>query len=197
MVDPLPAIELVEAFSKRLHTYSWLWGGLTVDVYRGELLREHDDLDYLTLNLHTLMPAVISQSERRGWQTKVLENGDLQLKWQETKIHLGHVEISHQACWTHNGAKGRLWFPREWLPPEGRGFCGRRVHVVAPEFQLVLLERPELLNPNWKCRHKDLIALDYLRHYFENMGIKPESLLTCVRDFCEMPTRQIPCREEP
>jgi hypothetical protein len=52
----LQAMELLETYSKRLHTIPWIWGGFTIDVYENHFLREHEDLDYLTLNLHNLIP---------------------------------------------------------------------------------------------------------------------------------------------
>ena len=47
----LYAMELLETYSQRLHTIPWIWGGFIIDVYENRFLREHEDLDYLTLNL--------------------------------------------------------------------------------------------------------------------------------------------------
>lgn len=178
----LLAMALVETYSKSLNTLSWLWGGFTVDIYENQILRGHDDLDYLTLNLHSLIPQFTKLFENCGWQANLLKNGDLKLKREGVKIHLGHVEFSDKARWTHNGDKGSIWFPQEWLNSKPINFCGLEVHVVEPEFQFVMIERPQMLNPNWRHREKDIVARKYLRSYVESKGISPHSLFEQVSD---------------
>ncbi|HSL44090.1 MAG TPA: hypothetical protein VK897_11705 [Anaerolineales bacterium] len=178
----LRAMRQVEQYSSSLNTISWIWGGFTVDICENRSLREHDDLDYLTLNLHSLMPEFITLFEEDGWQTILLSNGDLNIKSSGVKIHLGHVEISGKARWTHNGDKGSIWFPCECLNPHPKKFCGFEIHVVEPEFQYVVLERPHMLNPDWQSRQKDIQAQHYLRKYIEAKGIRSESLLKLVSD---------------
>jgi hypothetical protein len=167
----LSEMELVETFSKNLETTSWIWGGFVVDIYENRILREHDDLDYLTLNLHSLISKFSELFTNSGWQVNVLENGDLKLKGNGIKIHLGHVEVSNKARWTHNGDKGSIWFPFEWLKSTPVIFCGIEVHVVEPEFQFVMLEHPQILNPSWKHRDKDILAQRHLRSLIESEGL--------------------------
>jgi hypothetical protein len=178
----LHAMELVEAYSKSNHTLSWIWGGYTVDVYENRLLREHDDLDYLTLNLHARLARFTTLFENEGWQTTLLENGDLKAERDSARIQLGHVEFLAKARWTHNGDKGSLWFPREWLISKPVRFCGVEIHVVAPEFQYVLVEHPQLLNPGWIRRAKDNAARNYLKEYIERKGISAQTLFEQVGD---------------
>lgn len=180
----LQAMGLVETYSKSLNTSSWIWGGFTIDIFENRILREHDDLDYLTLNLHSLIPQFITLFENNGWQANLLENGDLKLKREGIKMHLGHVELSDKARWTHNGDEGSIWFPKEWLNPKSINFCGHEIHVVAPEFQYVMIERPQILNPNWSHREKDIVAQKYLRSCIEGKGISPQSLFEQVSDVC-------------
>lgn len=179
---PLSAMELVETFSKSLKTTSWIWGGFTIDIYENRILREHDDLDYLTLNLHSLIPKFSELFASDRWQVNVLENGDLKLQRENTKIHLGHVELSDKARWTHNGDKGSIWFPATWLNFESVNFCGVEIHVVNPEFQYVMIERPQMLNPNWKHRVKDISAQKYLRSFIEGNEVMPQTLFEQVCD---------------
>ena len=80
---------LVETYSKILNTLSWIWGGYTVDIYENHLLREHADLDYLTLNLHALLPQFTKLFENDGWQTTLLENGDLKAEQDCVKTPTG------------------------------------------------------------------------------------------------------------
>lgn len=178
----LLAMSLVENFSNSLNTVSWIWGGFTIDIYENRILREHDDLDYLTLNLHNRIPEFTKLFKTNGWQTKLLENGDLKLKQKDIKIQLGHIEFLDKVCWSHNGDKGSIWFPAEWLNMNPVKFCGIKVHVVQPEFQYVLLEHPQILNPEWNPREKDIVAREYLKGCIENKGICPGSLFEQVHD---------------
>jgi len=175
-------MQLVEQCSLCLDTLSWIWGGFTMDVFENRILREHDDLDYLTLNLHSLMPAFIRLFESYSWQTRLLENGDLKMKRACIKIHLGHIELSGRVRWTHNGDQGSIWFPRQWLSTLPRNFCDVEVHAVEPEFQYVMLKRPHMLNSGWNCRKKDIVAREYFSSYIEGKGIEPDSLLEYVSD---------------
>lgn len=183
----LNSMTLVETFSKRLNTLSWIWGGFSVDVYENRILREHDDLDYLTENLHGLLPQFIRFFENNAWQTSMLENGDLKVERECARIHLGHVELSDKARWTHNGDKGSIWFPLEWLNSKPVNFCGIEIHVVAPELQFVLTERPQMLNPRWKHREKDNVARKYLRKYMEGKRISAQSLFEQVSGVRQQP----------
>ncbi len=159
----LRAIRQVEHVSQSLRTTSWIWGGFTTDIYMGRILREHDDLDHLTLNLHQWKENFAEVFSSDGWQTQNLANGDLGLKRDGVKVHLGNVELDEVARWTHNGEKGSLIFPVSWLCPGAVEFCGVVLHVIAPELQFVLKERPGLLNPDWVVRDKDLVEKEYLQ----------------------------------
>ncbi len=166
----LDTMRLVESVSRSLRTMSWVWGGFTTDIYMGRILREHDDLDYLTLNLHPLRRRLEELFSDHGWQTENLPNGDLRLKKGKIKVQLGNVECGHLAKWTHNGEKGSLLFPVLWLGPDAVEFCGIEVHVIAPELQYVLKEHPELLNPDWLMREKDILEKEYLRNILLQRG---------------------------
>jgi hypothetical protein len=172
----LASMKMVEAISARLNTLSWIWGGLTADVHVGRWLRPHHDLDYLTLNLHSLAPQAIKLFEDAGWQVQRLSTGDLELNHHGIHVRLGHVELAGQAKWTHNGEQGYLCFPAGWLSPEPVQFCGVELHVVEPAFQYVMLEHPEMLNPAWKPRDKDRIAKTQLQAILESARIDAGSL---------------------
>lgn len=167
----LDAMALVERVSMSLKTVSWIWGGFTTDIYLGRILRAHDDLDYLTLNLHELKTKFVEVFSGHGWETKSLMNGDLRLKKDGVKVHLGNVEFSEVAKWTHNGEKGSLLFPVSWLSLDAVEFYGTELHVAAPELQYVLKEHPELLNLDWLIREKDVLEKEYLQDILVNKKI--------------------------
>ena len=173
----LDVMRLVENISSSLKTVSWIWGGFTTDIHIGQILREHGDLDYLTLNLQQLKPMLEEAFSHRGWQSKNLSNGDLKLKKDNLKVELGNVEFDNEFTkWTHNGEKGSLLFPVSWLNPNIIEFLGMELHVIAPELQYVLKEHPELLNPDWLIREKDLIEKKYLQDILVKKKIEVCSL---------------------
>jgi len=153
----LDAMRLIESVSRSLKTVSWIWGGFTTDIYVGRILREHDDLDYLTLNLYLLKINLSEVFSSYGWRVENLVNGDLKLKKDGIKVHLGNVELDKTAKWTHNGEKGSLLFPGSWLSFDVVEFVGMKLHVIAPELQYTLKEHPELLNSDWVLREKDIL----------------------------------------
>ncbi len=176
----LEAMRLVESVSRSLKTVSWIWGGFTTDIYMGRILREHDDLDYLTLDLHLLRSKFAEVFSSHGWQAENLVNGDLKRKKDGIKVHLGNVECGEVATWTHNGEKGSLLFPVSWLILDVVEFSGMELHVVASELQYVLKECPELLNPDWLIREKDVIEKEYLQDILIKEGTDVCSLYKFV-----------------
>ncbi|MCP4429042.1 MAG: hypothetical protein GY803_31540 [Chloroflexi bacterium] len=163
-------------------TISYLWGGFTLDVYDGRFLREHHDLDYLTENLACLKPRFIEQFEARGWQAQKLANGDLRLIKNNIRVHLGNIQFSEVAIWTHNGENGAISFPVEWLKSTPTLFQGAAVHVVEPEFECVLKHYPQLLNPDWKPRDKDIIARKQLREMITKRNNALDGLYSLVTE---------------
>jgi hypothetical protein len=111
-----------------------------------------------------------------AWQAENLANGDLKLKKDGVKVHLGNVEIGEASKWTHNGERGALLFPVSWLNFDVAEFCGMEIHVVASELQYVLKEHPELLNPDWVIREKDVLEKGYLQDILLKKGIDVCSL---------------------
>jgi hypothetical protein len=176
----LDTMRLVEGVSRALNTISWIWGGFVTDIYTGQILREHDDLDYLTLDLHSLNSKFAEEFSGSGWQVKNLVNGDLKLKKDSVRVHLGNVELGEIAKWTHNGEKGSLLFPDSWLRFEVVRFSGVELHVIAPELQYVLKEHPEMLNPDWRRREKDILDKKYLRDILAKKGVDVCSLYKFV-----------------
>jgi hypothetical protein len=179
----LDTMKLVEAISSSLGTGSWLWGGLVPDIYSDHMLREHDDLDYLTWNLHSLRTALTEKFTAQGWLAQAVENGDLCLKKDRVKIHLGNIEFRTHIKWTHNGEKGYLLFPVTWLRMSPVPFYDVEIHIVEPELQYVLKTHPELLNPAWKPREKDIRDKRVLRELLHHKNINLKHLSAQVFSF--------------
>lgn len=72
--------------------------------------------------------------------------------------------------------KGSLLFPLAWLSLDAVEFYGTEIHVVAPELQYVLKTHPELLNPDWQIREKDILDKEHLRDILIQKGTEICSL---------------------
>ena len=179
----LATMKLIEAVYSSLGTGSWLWGGLVPDVYSDHFLREHDDLDYLTWNLHSLRSTLADKFTAQGWQAQTLKNGDLRLKKDGIKAHLGNVKFHSHAKWTHNGEKGYLLFPITWLRMPAIPFYDAQIHVVEPELQYVLKTHPGLLNPAWKPREKDQRDKRVLRELLQHKNTNIKQLSSQIFSF--------------
>lgn len=179
----LRSVALVEQMSASVGTTSYIWGGLTLDVYAGRLLREHHDIDYLTVNLYELRKAFIRQFATAGCTVSTVANGDLVVRGTGIKLHLGQLVVDGRAQWVHNrdAPGGMLEFPATWLAPEAPTLYNQTVHVVKPELEYVLKCHPELLNPQWTPRPKDVTAKAALERILYTQRVEVQELFAQVR----------------
>jgi hypothetical protein len=90
-------------------------------------------------------------------------------------MHLDTMELVERvsqsmrtASWIWRGyttdiyLEGSLLFPLSWLSRTAVEFYGMKIHVVAPELQYILKERPSLLNPGCRMRETDKIEKEHL-----------------------------------
>ena len=178
--DLLHAMAQVEAASNSLHTTSWVWGGLIADIYQGFFLRDHHDIDYLTRDLIKMQQSLTEAFQELGWQIQQLVNGDLKLSKGQIEVQLGNVTFAGEACWTHNGKLGSIFFPASWLRVESMKFYKFEIHAAEPELQYALLSQPQLLNPDWAPREKDRTALSYLRSLLEAKKARLDDLKNLI-----------------
>lgn len=154
---------LVDTVCTKINTCAFLWGGWIPDVYSGYILRQHDDAEFLVVNLYKYRSKLQKIFDELSWDTKIVENGDLVIKKDNLKIHLGHIEIvGSNVFWFHNGKKGQIVFPKNWLNKQIVHFEGETFHAVTPEFQYVLKLHPEFMNPKWEHREKDRVDIKVL-----------------------------------
>jgi hypothetical protein len=151
----ISTMQIVEDFSSELKTTSFIWGGFSTEIYRNEISREHDDIDYLTISLYPRIEAFRKLFKVKRWDSRIVGNGDLVLKKNGLSLHFGNIEISDSVKWMHNGENGHVEFPRIWLINKPMCFLNVKVHVVAPEFEYVIKSQPKILNPSWVPRGKD------------------------------------------
>lgn len=180
----LAGMRLVEAISASVGTVSYIWGGFTQDIYEGRLLREHSDLDYLTVDLDLHRPQLATLFAQHHWPATVVGHGDLAPQRGAYRMQLSNITVEgDRVRWIFSGAAGFLEFPRHWLHPHPVRFCGIDVHVVEPEFEYIVKCCPQMFNPEWRMREQDVAARDQIRALLERRGINPETLYTQI-SFC-------------
>jgi hypothetical protein len=51
--------------SNELHLRTYIWGGFTTDIFEGEFLREHGDLDGFVLNMMPNLIEMINKYQKK------------------------------------------------------------------------------------------------------------------------------------
>ncbi len=172
MNDYLKTFYLINTICEQLGTRAYLWGGWIPDIYTNKILREHDDADYLILNLYEHRNFLQKKFNTLGWETKILENDDLKITKANLKVHFGHLQIvGNKAEWLHNGKLGKIEFPTDWLNNELIKFQNSDLYAVKPEFQYVLKIHPELMNQTWSLREKDKQDIKILKQILKNTDL--------------------------
>jgi len=173
----LAALQHLNVFSKVIGVKSYIFGGLTLDIWAGKLLRPHGDIDCLTENLHTHEQQFRRLFLQAGYQTKHLSNKDFLAIKNKVEVHLGHVTIQQGRIeWTHNGDIESIFFPQTWLNKKAHDFYELKTYTVKPEFEYVIKSNPALMNPAWKPRKKDLKAIRELAKILQKQNVDLPSL---------------------
>ena len=174
-------MKVVESLSQHLKATAYIWGGLSLDIYAGQFWREHSDIDYFIQDLHKLANQFVDRFCHEGWHVRrVLDDYILVAKKDEIKLHLGHIDITGIVQWKHNGNNGIVTFPSYWLRQEPVEFYTVKVHVVEPEFGYVLKSHPQLMNPEWKPRNRDLVDIKRLSDILSEKQVDLATLLSQV-----------------
>lgn len=173
----LETLRLLNEFSEQIGTRTYVFGGLTLDIWVGGLLRSHHDIDCLTENLHSLEDEFDQLFSHAGYETKHLTNDDFKAEKGDVKVQFGHLDIKDgRVEWTHNGDKGSIFFPEDWLDRDAHDFYGSKAYTVKPELEYVLKIHPELMNPEWIPRNKDLAARQKLTEILQSRSIELSAL---------------------
>ncbi|MDQ6984836.1 MAG: hypothetical protein Q9M76_00875 [Candidatus Dojkabacteria bacterium] len=175
----LEAIAIMSNVMRDVVSKGYIWGGCVADVYSGDFVREHEDIEYLIEDLHKKLLLIIKTFNVYGWEIESLTNGDLKAKSGDVEILMSHAEFpegKEYARWYYKPELGYIEFPYEWLNQETILFNGVPLNAVSPEFQYVLRKNPKSLNPIWKTRDKDSHDLARLKEIIIKRGVDLESL---------------------
>ncbi len=168
---------LIDTICTEMGTRAYLWGGWIPDVYSGDVLRQHDDAEHLVVDLYKYRSKLQNFFNDLHWETKIVNNGDLVIKKDGMKFHFGHLEIAaDKTFWFHNGQKGQIICPKDWLNEQALQCKGKHFHAVTPEFQYVLSIHPEFMNPQWQLREKDETTIRILTDLLLKKGVELKSI---------------------
>lgn len=158
----LETLNLIIQISSKLETKSYVWGGLTQDIYEGNFLRDHDDIDCLMMNRNKFDGKVEKLFEQLGWEISDI-NGVLSIKKNGNKIHMGNIEaVDHEvAKYTLFDGSTNIAFPKNWLNDRPHMFYNLNVYTTTPEFEYAMRVYPKKINPKNEIREKDKKPIDY------------------------------------
>jgi len=168
--------------SSALSTRTYIWGGMVVDILRGEFLRDHHDIDGFVLNLLSVRTEMAGLFSGRGYTTSYQDEFDL-LRIEKGDLHaaFNRLEIEGDlAMWRHVGDQGTVYFPAGWLDPTPRSFYGVRTHISGVRFEYAIKTNVHLLSPEWRLRDKDRAAIAILRAELRRRGFDERDVLAQI-----------------
>ncbi|MCG8639703.1 MAG: hypothetical protein MI862_08195 [Desulfobacterales bacterium] len=163
-------------------TKTYVWGGFTLDIFEGEFLREHSDLDCFILNMMSVLNKLITEYEKRGYKTEFKSDyNNLVIRKEDHHASFNPLDVDGEvAMWRHIGDQGTVYFPYHWLDSSPRSFYDAKLYTSGPYFEYAFKSIARLANPKWKEREKDKIALAYLTKKIQKEGLEPEALLKSI-----------------
>lgn len=165
--------------SKKLKTKIYIWGGFTTDIFEGEFLREHGDLDGFVENMMGILNQLSTEFMNKGYHVEFNGNFNM-LTVRRGDQHAGFnpLDIDGElAMWRHIGDHGTVYFPYSWLDKTPRKFYDTSVYTSGLSFEYALRYNIHDMNPEWKEREKDKIAKEYLLNKLKENNIEPADIL--------------------
>lgn len=178
----LAFLQDIHDVSQACETRTYIWGGFTLDLLAGHLLREHHDLDGFTLNLLDVLPEMTALFGERGYRVTFLEEWHI-LRIDRDGLHAAFNRLERDgdtALWRHIGDRGTVYFPYAWLDDAPRAFHGVPVYAAGAELDYALKAEVRLLNPEWRPRERDVLARQALERALADRGIDPAAVLARV-----------------
>ena len=160
-------------------TRTYIWGGLVQDILSGQFLRDHSDIDGFTLNLWDKREDMAALYRQKGYTVSFLEDvGFLQIEREGCHAVFNQLELNAAtALWRHAGLEGTVYFPRRWLTAQPHNFYNTAVYVSGIELEFAIKHHPQLLNPEWQPRAKDIATRHWLNHMLDEQDIDREAIL--------------------
>lgn len=166
-------------------TKTYIWGGLTIDIFEEKFLREHGDLDGFIANMVSKLAELTKLYQQKGYQTEYVNDiGMFKVKKGDVHASFNSVEFKDDcAIWKHIGDDGAVYFPTNWLDQVPRKFYSALVYTSGIKFEYVIKNNVGMLNPECRLREKDCAALEYLENAIEKHNLSKEDFLKEVWSF--------------
>lgn len=178
----LQLIQDIYDVSTQLATRTYIWGGMVVDILCGKFLREHHDIDGFTLGLQSIATEMAALFSQRGYAVSYSsEYGMMKVKKGQVHASFNPLEVDGDtAIWRHIGEQGAIYFPEKWLDKMTRDFCGVRVYTSGIRFEYAIKTNPHLLNPEWRMRGKDHVAVKFLSAEVDRIAVDEACFLSKI-----------------
>lgn len=174
----LRMLEDIFQVSQAVGTKTFLWGGMALDVWEGQFLREHGDLDGFTENLVEHLDSLMEEYRRQGYDVQYMhEFSMLQISRGLVHASFNPLKIDGKtAQWKHIGEDGSVYFPAQWLDAVPRPFCGVSVYTAGIRFEYAIKTKISMLHPQWQLREKDRIAINRMKEMLQAQSIAEEDI---------------------
>lgn len=177
-IQYLAMLEDIDRISSLVGTKTYVWGGMTLDIWEGRFLREHGDLDGFVENLEENLAALTQEYQACGYAVKYIHSFSM------LEIHRGLVHASFNplkldgkiAQWQHIGREGTVYFPADWLDALPRAFYGTKAYTSGLRFEYAIKTKISMLHPTWQLREKDRAAIEQMQKMIQELGIKEEDI---------------------
>lgn len=164
--------------SSSLGIKTFIWGGLSIDIWEGHFLREHGDLDGFVENLIECLEPLTSEYVKRGY--RVTFNSEfLMLEVEKDLVHASFnpLKINEKTAeWRHIGNDGSVFFPFEWLDGSPRLFYNTKAYTAGIRFEYAVKTKVSMLHPEWQLREKDQNAVNYMEEKLKAEKILKEDI---------------------
>ena len=171
-------LEDIFDISTKLGIKTFIWGGMSIDIWEGYFLREHGDLDGFVENLIENLDVLVSEFRKRKYEiTFTSEFSMLEVKKGLVHASFNPLKIDGKSAeWKHIGNEGSVYFPTEWLDQIPRTFYNTKVYTSGIQFEYAIKTKISMLHPKWQLREKDLLAIKYMKGKLEERGISEEEI---------------------
>lgn len=164
--------------SSSLGIKTYVWGGLSIDLWEGHFLREHDDLDGFTEDLTDHLDRLTECYRDLGYEV-AFDGEFLMLKIKRGLVHAGFNPLKlngKTAEWKHIGNDGSVFFPVDWLDERARKFYEAQAYTAGLFFEYALKTKVSMLNPEWQLREKDMASIAYMKSKLQEKNVSDEDI---------------------
>ena len=157
---------------------TFIWGGLSIDIWEGHFLREHGDLDGFVENLIEYLEPLTSEYLKRGYRVTFNREFSM-LEVEKDLVHacFNPLKINEKTAeWKHIGNDGSVFFPFEWLDGSPRLFYNTKAYTSGIRFEYAVKTKVSMLHPEWQLREKDQNAVKYMEEKLKAKKILKEDI---------------------